>query len=60
MMNISRIKLGFKIMKTNNGPDGLKIPYMTQYYLTDDNNNKLSFWNDLPIDLHGDIVNACI
>ena len=46
-----RIKYGFKILKTTNGPSGLPLPNMTQYFLTDDNHNKLSFWNDLPINL---------
>ena len=33
---------------------------MTQYFLTDDQGNKLSFWNDIPLGLKDDTVNACI
>jgi|LakMenE18May11ns_1017448.scaffolds.fasta_scaffold8966091_1 hypothetical protein len=60
MLIISRIKYGFKILKSSNGPSGTPLPNMTQYFLTDDNGKKLSFWNDIPLDLKRDIVNACI
>jgi inorganic pyrophosphatase len=33
---------------------------MAQYYLTDDNDKKISFWNDIPIGLEKDYVNCCI
>ncbi len=61
MMLLSRIvRFGFKVLKTSNGPYGKPLPNMTQYFLSDENNKKLSFWNDIPISLSGDVVNACI
>lgn len=54
------IRFGFKVLKSSNGASGLPLPNMTQYYLTDDSGNKLSFWNDIPLGLNGDNVNACI
>ena len=54
------ISFGFKVLKTSNGPYGKPLPNMTQYFLTDDNNKKLSFWNDIPLGIVGDVVNACI
>jgi hypothetical protein len=60
MLILSRIKYGFKILKSLNGPSGTPLPNMTQYFLTDDNGKKLSFWNDIPLELKEDIVNACI
>lgn len=55
-----RIRYAYKILKASNGPQGLPLPHMTQYFLTDDNGNKLSFWNDLPLDLHSDLVTLSI
>ncbi len=60
-MLLNRIGLfGFKVLKTSNGPYGKPLPSMSQYFLTDDNNKKLSFWNDIPLGLSGDMANACI
>lgn len=59
-MILSKLRFGFKILKTTNGASGKPLPQMVQYFLTDDNNNKLSFWNDIPLGLHEDIVNASI
>jgi hypothetical protein len=53
-------RFGFQVLKTSNGPYGKPLPSMTQYFLTDDNHKKLSFWNDIPLGLSGDVVNACI
>lgn len=60
MHYITRLRYGFKILKETNGPSGTPLPNMTQYFLADDQGNKLSFWNDIPLKLEGDIVNACI
>lgn len=59
-MILSTLRFGFKVLKTTNGAEGKPLPHMVQYFLTDDNNNKLSFWNDIPLGLQGDIVNASI
>jgi hypothetical protein len=59
-MIFSRIRFAFKVLKESNGPSGKPLPNMVQYYLTDDNGNKLSFWNDIPIGLQGDTVNVSI
>ena len=59
-MILSKLQFGFKVLKTTNGASGKPLPNMIQYFLTDDSNNKLSFWNDIPLGLHEDIVNASI
>lgn len=33
---------------------------MDLFYLTDDSGKELSFWNDLPYNLQGDVVTCCI
>lgn len=60
MYILSRLRFGFKILKSTNGSSGAPLPNMTQYFLTDDQGNKLSFWNDIPLGLKDDTVNACI
>ena len=60
MLIFSRIKYSFKILISSNCPTGTPLANMTQYFLTDSNGKKLSFWNDVPLGLTGDIVNACI
>jgi hypothetical protein len=54
------MRCGFKVLKASNGASGVPLPNMTQYFLTDDHGNKLSFWNDIPLGLKDDVVNACI
>jgi len=60
-MNISKIiRYSFKVVKKTNGSNGKPLANMTQYFLADDHGKILSFWNDIPLGLTGDIVNACI
>ena len=33
---------------------------MEQIFLTDDAGKELSFWNDIPHNMKGDVVNCCI
>jgi len=50
----------YRIVKKTNGEQGKPLPNMDKYYLTDDQGSELSFWNDAPYNLKGDIVTACI
>jgi hypothetical protein len=51
MKLIKYITFQYKVIKTNNGIHGKPLPNMVQYFLTDNNNNYLSFWNDIPLGL---------
>lgn len=49
---------GYVVVKkrTDNGP----LPSMIQYYLYSDQNEPLSFWNDIPLNLQNDVVNCVV
>lgn len=51
---------GFKVIQKTTGKEGKPLPNMIQHYLADSDNNLLSFWNDIPLGLSDDTVNACI
>lgn len=54
------LSFSYRVVKRSNGPGGLPLPNMDLFYLTDDSGKELSFWNDLPYNLQGDVVTCCI
>ena len=61
MMRLNRIlRFDYRIIKKTNGKEGKLLANMEQFYLADNNNNYLSFWNDLPFDLDSDTVTCCV
>ncbi len=57
---LNALRCFYRVVKKTNGQNGLPLPNMDKFYLTDDNGNELSFWNDVPFELKEDIVTACI
>jgi hypothetical protein len=57
---LALLKSGLKVVKKTNGPQGQPLPNMDMFYLTSDEGKLLSFWNDLPHKMEGDIVTCCI
>jgi hypothetical protein len=60
MLRSLRIINRFSIVKKTNGLQGKPLPNMNQFYLIGEDNSSLSFWNDIPYQLKGDILTACI
>ena len=50
----------FSILKKNNGDTGKPLPQMDMFYLTGQQGESLSFWNDLHLKMKGDTVTCCV
>jgi hypothetical protein len=48
---------GYKVVKEKLNDE---VVSFDAYYLTDDQGKRLSFWNDIPLNLRGDEATACI
>lgn len=57
---LKTLRFSYKVIKKSNGPEGKPLSNMNMFYLTDDNGQPLSFWNDVPFDLAGDTLTCCI
>ena len=61
MIRVSKFwSYSFGILKDTNGNNGKPLPNMEIFYLTNNNNKQLSFWNDVPMSMQGDSLNCCI
>lgn len=60
MLRSLRLVNRFSVIKKTNGPQGKPLPNMNQFYLIGDDYSSLSFWNDIPYKLKGDVLTACI
>lgn len=50
----------YSILKKSNGVNGKPLPNMDIFYLTDQSQKEISFWNDVPISMNGDTLTCCI
>lgn len=56
--NLFRALRTYKVVKrrTDEGP----LPNMLQYCLYSDQDEPLSFWHDIPMNLRGDVINCVV
>jgi hypothetical protein len=50
----------YKIIKKVAADNSAPLPNMEQYFLANDNNTIISFWNDIPLNYKNDSVTCCI
>lgn len=60
MFRSLRVFFRHSVIKKSNGLQGKPLPNMEQFYLQGADHSPLSFWNDIPYNLKGDTLTACI